>query len=149
MIRSKSKRCESQSVISINIRPISVLMKFALTWQRCKRGVYSANVRLPQSTFRLRYKWNVGLSVINQSKNMGKNKKKISEKLALETPEPQLQSDCNPYFEYLGKNNVKNFVCSKAFYILKVLYLMKSSDCKRVWYAVFKNGSQFNPLYFG
>ena len=25
----------------------------------------------------------------------------------------------------------------KALYILKVLYLMKSSDCKRVWYAVF------------
>ena len=39
---------------------------------------------------------------------MGKTRKKFQKNWP-QNPEPQLL-DCNPYFEYLGKNNVKNFL---------------------------------------
>ena len=73
--------------------------------------------------------------VMNQSKNMEKTKKTFFRKIGLETPNLNYPIAIHAWTIY-GKKCEK-FFCSKTFYILKVLYLMKSSDCKIVWYAVF------------
>ena len=65
----------------------------------------------------------------------GKKQEKISQKIFLETPNLNYSIAIHTWTIY-GKKCEKCF-CSKAFDIFKVLYLMKSSDCKRFWNAVF------------
>ena len=138
MLMIRWKRCESQSVISINIRPRTYEVCFGPDKDG---GVYSANVRLPQSTFQLRYQWNVGSQWWINRKTWEKPRKHFSEKLASkpQTSTTRLQSRLGRIIE----KNVKIFFVRRLFTFRKYCISWKVATAREFDMPF---SSQFNPL---
>jgi hypothetical protein len=110
MLMIRWKRCVSQSVISINIRPRTYEVCFDLT----KMEGYTLQM-LDCLSLHSNSGTNGMLGYSDKSiETLGKKQENIFGKIWPQNPKPQLL-DCNPYFEYLGKNNVKNFFVRRLY----------------------------------
>ena len=138
MLMIRWKRCESQSVISINIRPRTHEVCFDLTKIEgyTQQMLNCLSLHSDSGTNGM-----LGYSDKSIEKH-GKKREKKFQKNCPRNPEPQLV-DCNPYFEYLGKNNVKKFFVRRLYTFWKHCFSWKVATAEEIDMPF---SSQFNPL---